>query len=255
MSQAIYLPGTFTDAQRETLKKKSVLFLLSSRGHPVQELLLPMRHLLNSGIRVDLATLDGGPVRLDFLCNILAVLECACNQAFQCLRDEARARRLSHTVSLRALQRENRLGSYLDSFDALVVPGGHGRVYREFVFSELTGEVVRHFSTRRKVVGLQCHSVVLAGQVDTGGMKEVTCWPRCYERILSSIPFLKPLFKPFGVFAQDLVEAKNMKVLYHPCNPNNPRAVIDRHLVTCWGPWSMPQFSYAVQHLLCADAS
>ena len=31
--------------------------------------------------------------------------------------------------------------------------------------------------------------------------------------------------------------------------------VIDRHLVTCWGPWSMPQFSYAVQHLLCADAS
>jgi putative intracellular protease/amidase len=225
----------------------SVLVLLSRRGHAVQETLPVVDELKRLGIDVALGTESGGDVQFDPVCNALALGEIAWSPSWRLLREAQRS------GALRNVERPaGSIADWVKRFDAIVIPGGHGRVFGSFVRSATVSEAIHAFAAAQKPVGLVCHAVAAAsfpgpsGEAPLGSGREVTCWPRAMERVLGALPFIGRYFIPFGTYAQDLVETVTTRVRCSALPWRMPHAVVDGGLVTAWGPWSGPPFARAL---------
>jgi hypothetical protein len=65
-------PPVLTVSERQQARGRRLLFLLASQGHAAQEMVKPLVRLEAAGCIVTLATLDGGEVEFDPLCNAFA---------------------------------------------------------------------------------------------------------------------------------------------------------------------------------------
>jgi putative intracellular protease/amidase len=132
----------------------------------------------------------------------------------------------------------------VDSYDAIVVPGGFGETFAAFCRDTRLHRIIEHTLASGRIVALQCHSVI-AGTWARGADgsplikgRNVTCWPSAYERWLGLIPGVGRYFMPFGRPVQDDVGAiANVDFRWWRI-PFNKHVVRDGQLLTSIGPWS-----------------
>ena len=228
--------------------------LLSRRGHAVQETLPVVDELKRLGITVALGTESGGDVKFDPVCNAMALGEIAWSRSWRLLREAERSGALRNVERPAGLVAE-----WPNRYDAIVIPGGHGEVFASFVRSATVIAAIHAFAAAKKPVGLVCHAVAAAsfrgpaGETPLAAGREVTCWPRAMERLLGGAPYVGSYFRPFGTYAQDMVETVTSRVRCSLLPWRMPHAVVDDRLVTAWGPWSGPAFARALAGRLEVD--
>jgi putative intracellular protease/amidase len=248
----IWSPEQLPPLDTSSLAGRKVLFLVPAYGGVPQETLNPVAFLEQLGISVQFASVAGGSVSFDPLCRVLAWLEWLWSPTLGLLRQFERGRRLEQLVSLRDLEQGGKLAEWLLSFDAVLVPGGHGQGLANFLNDPTIVNTVSLMAEAGKVVGIECHSVILATRVvDASGQSltdrfECVCWPAALERPLSWLPFLGRYLSPLGRPVEHLVRAAGGKVHRAFWPWNMPHAVIHGLLVTSWGPWSTRAFAAAV---------
>lgn len=54
-----------------------------------------------------------------------------------------------HVLSLCEIERTGQFDAWLEQFDAVVVPGGHGAVFHQFLLDPLVGAIDGHLATAR----------------------------------------------------------------------------------------------------------
>lgn len=242
--------------ERAGIGGKRILVLLAAAGHAAQEVLKPVDAFERSGCSVTFASLDGGPVRLDPLCNVLAFAECAWDRTLRLLLRARRRRTLRDLPSLRARRAGTRgeFERWLGGFDAVMVPGGHGGTFAGFVRDPIIAETIASFAERGAPIGLQCHAVVAGALAGTPNVplargRTVTCWPRRYEARLARLPLLGRYLQPFGRPAASLLD--DAGALVH--DESGVYAAVDGTLITSRGPWNTAVFATAFLRAL-ADA-
>jgi putative intracellular protease/amidase len=227
------------------------LVLVADRGHAVQETLPVVDELQRAGAGVVLGTVSDSDVRFCPVCNALAFAESLWAPSWRLLR-QARHNGILHNVT----RPDGAPGEWAARFDALVVPGGHGKVYGAFASGPTVVEAVHAFHEAGKPVGLVCHSVAAAalpgprGQRPLASGKHVTCWPRSLERVFGAVPLVGRYFVPFGTYVQTLLERVTPRVECATPPWRTPHAVTDGLLVTSWGPWSGTAFARALMQRL-----
>src|SRR4051812_42671733 len=111
------------------VKDKRILYLLANAGHVAQETLKSAWYFRNAGCQVTFMALHGGSVRLDPLCDALAGLEILWDPTLRLRLEAHRQRSLDHLPSIAELAAAQPGGEWMDEYDAVVVPGGHGSVF------------------------------------------------------------------------------------------------------------------------------
>ncbi|HVC20191.1 MAG TPA: DJ-1/PfpI family protein [Vicinamibacterales bacterium] len=241
--------GDLPPIERKALAGTRVLLFLSPSGHAVQETLVPVAVLREAGVGVHLATWDARAIRFEPVGNLMA-FAAPWSTSLRSLWAAWRTGELRHVTPLRNLEDDGLLGGCLRGFDALVIPGGHGPVFAEFLLGEPVRALLRTFAESGRIVGLVCHATAAAGEAGRG--REMTCWPRPYERVLGALPLLGDYFAPLGRPAEDFVAAVASRVHTSARPWKMPHAVIDGNLVTAWGPWSARLFALALMNRLAA---
>lgn len=156
--------------------------------------------------------------------------------------------RFSGLPSLRSMAADGRLDAWLRGFDAIVIAGGHGRVYSDFIHDPLIVDAVAGFHAAGRIVGLMCHSpltATLPGRHGPGFIagKTVTCWPRSIEWSCGVIPWLGRYLMPFGRPVGALLEEAGARVHDSIRPERRVHAAVDGRLVTARRPWSMRAFA------------
>lgn len=223
---------------------------MPANGAVAQETLDPLAVLTEAGIKVTVATPKGQKARLEPVGKAMAILECFWRPTLRLLRNSPAKHLLDQAVAIEGIVDEQ-------IFDAVLLPGGHGCEYANFVRDPKVHRLVDKFFGSGKIVALQCHSVVLgvwAKSAITGKSlihnKHVTCWPSIYERFLGSLPILGKYFMPFGKPVQKMVAPDVLKVHFDYPWSRNPHVVVDGNLVTSWGPWSAECLGHVLTGLL-----
>lgn len=231
-----------------------ILLVLAAAGNAPQEALKSADTFERNGARVQFAALDGGAVRFDPVCRLLAYAECARDRTLRLMRAATRRGTFADLPSLRRLRAAGTFAAFLEQFDALVVGGGHGATYAALARDPLAHDVLEAFRRRGAVIGLICHAPALgalgvAPRVPLIRGRRVTCWPRSLERLLGALPLVGPYFMPFGRPVAELLEDAGAEVddaLFH----SRARVVVDGTLVTARGPWSADAFAVEVLRLV-----
>jgi putative intracellular protease/amidase len=231
--------------------------LLAARGTNVQEALKPLALLEQAGCPVTLAGLDGGTVRFDPLCNLLAVFESPWDPTWRLLRQARRDGRLDNLASLRDLERNGGLDAWLDGFAGLIVPGGHGEIFNAFLRNPLVLQVVGRFLAQDKALALICHAPIIATLVPSEEKplargRTITCWPRGYERAFSLLPVIGRYLVPCGRPVGDLLSEAGATVVDSVLPWRRVHAAIDGRLITGRGPWSSGAVAAALLDVLSA---
>jgi putative intracellular protease/amidase len=125
-----------------------------------------------------------------------------------------------HVLSLREIERTGQLDAWLERFDAVVVPTGHGAVFAQ------PGASGRGLAKGRVMVS----------------------WPRVADRLYGAIPLLGHYMVPYREPVAVTLEWAGASVL----DSIRVHAAIDGHLATARGPWSDGPFVSAVLHLLAS---
>lgn len=255
-AELLAAPPALTGEERDRVRGRRILFLMASRGHVPQEALKPADHFDRAGCLVTFASLDGAAVRFDPIGRLLAVLESPWDPTLRLMSTAASARRFDTPASVRALRREGRLDGWLASFDAIVVPGGHGRIFSDFLRDPLTNEIVQRIFSRRAVVGLICHATVLAAQDGRSDAlargRVLASWPRAADRFFGAVPRLGRYMVPFPKPAAVLLEEAGAEVHDALRERRRAQVAIDGTLVTARGPWNDATFAGAVLRLLAS---
>lgn len=232
-----------------SLARRRVLVVLAPAGHATQEVLIPADRLATAGAELTFATIGADTVRLDPLCNALAVAEAAWSPTLALVARAARRGTLRGMIDLRRLVAEGELSAWLRGFDAVVVPGGHGAAFAAFVGDPLLARVLGELHDGGAWIGLVCHAVVAGARaLRADGERllaghQVTCWPASWERPLSRLPWIGPYLSPFPTTAEDEVRAVAAAV--HTTGAL-PVAVRHGRVVTTWGPWTCDAFADAL---------
>jgi putative intracellular protease/amidase len=236
MARLIHTSDDVPAVELRAPRRRKVLLLMSRRGTATHEALVPLAELTTAGVSVVVGSDEAGDVEFDWACNLLASAERLWSPVHD-LRVELGRELRAHEVDVSDLD-------WLDRFDAVLIPGGHGREYGAFITSSFVQQVVRAFAGRDKLVALQCHSVVAAaldgprGETPVGFGRQVTCWPASVERMLGRLPFVGRHFLPLGKLTEELVAPVTGR-MHVAANPRRmPHVVVDGPLVTSWGPWS-----------------
>ena len=246
-----------SSSDRAKVRDRAIVMILANRGHCVQEVLKPAQKLEAAGCTIVFASLDGGEVRFDPLCNILAQMERAWDPTARLLRSARGRGRLADLPSLRQLASRGQLEGWQSRFDAIVVPGGHGETFAAFMRDRLVTGLVDQFLSSGRVTALMCHAVVIAAWLTDHGAaavagRTVTCWPRAYEEVERRIPVLGRYLAPLGATVASQLEKKGSRVLDSIMPGRHVNAVIDGNLVTGRGPWSADAFAAGVVNALSA---
>jgi putative intracellular protease/amidase len=237
MARLIYGADDVPAVELRATRRRKVLLLMSRRGTATHEALVPLMELTAAGVNVVIGSDEAGEVEFDWACNLLASVERLWSPVHDLRLELGRDALRAHKVDVSNFD-------WLDRFDAVLVPGGHGSTYGAFIMSDFVQRVVRAFVDTDKLVALQCHSVVAAalngprGEMPVGFGRQVTCWPASVERVLGRLPLVGRHFLPLGKLTQELVApvAGRMHVAANP--RRMPHVVVDGPLVTSWGPWS-----------------
>ena len=127
-----------------------------------------------------------------------------------------------HVLSLR--ERTGQLDAWLERFNAVVVPGGHGAVF------------ARPGASGR---------VLAKGRV-------MVSWPRVADRLYGAIPLLGRYMVPYREPVAVTLERAGASLLDSMLVFPRVHFAIDGHLATARGPWSNGPFVSAVLHLLAS---
>jgi len=251
MSSRFVNAPVLTADERARVRGRRILLVMAHKGHVQQEALKPLAIFEAAGCPVTIACLDADRVAFDPIGGLLAVAEAAWDPTFRLWRALKRAGRFAGVPSLRALDRSGTLPGWLSGFDAVFVPGGHGRVFHDFLHDPLTAGVVRRFDRAGAVVGLVCHAAIVGAHPGEDGIplvrgREVACWPRAGDRFFGRLPglgrYMVPYAKPAAVIVEEAGARVHDRVLIYP----RVHAVVDGNLVTSRGPWSAGAFAAAV---------
>ena len=121
-------------------------------------------------------------------------------------------------------ERTGHVDAWLERFDAVVVPGGHGAVFAQAGAS---------------------------GRVLAKGRVMVS-WPRVADRLYGAIPLLGHYMVPYREPVAVTLERAGASLLDSMLVFPRVHAAIDGHLATARGPWSDGPFVSAVLHLLAS---
>jgi FAD-linked oxidoreductase len=230
------------------LAGRRVLLALAPEGHVVQETLIPAAILADLGAEVIVATTGAASIRFDPLCNALALAEAPRFAALRLLAQGCPE--LQDPLDLRRLDAAGGLDALLASVDAVLLPGGHGKIFADFAVDPLVGRALSAVHARGGVVGLMCHAVV-AGALATGADGRpliadhaVTCWPARLEALFGKIPGFGRYLAPFAGLVEETVAAAAGQVHTREL----PLAVVHDRIVTGWGPWTAEPFARALAH-------
>ena len=225
--------------------------LLANAGHVAQETLKTAWFLRRAGCAVTFLALHGGNVRLDPLCDALAAAEAVWDPT---LRLRFRARRegwLRDLPSIAELHRAQPNFVWLDSYDAVVVPGGHGSVFGAFLRDQRIIDAVAYAYQTGRTVGLLCHGPVVGALPSTFGPailqgQAIACWPRLYETALGLLPGIGRYFVPAGQPVGRLAAQAGAEVHDAVLPGRRRHAMASGRLVTGRGPWSIRPFTDAL---------
>ncbi len=223
---------------------KRVAIITSAEGCVAQESLNPIVALERAGIEVVLAGLEQGPATFEAVGLAMATYE-------------------FWTPTRGLLKRFAPDGHFtraplgdIESYDAIVVPGGFGETFANFCRDERLHRIIERTSASDRIVSLQCHAVIAgtwAKRPDGSPLvkeRNVTCWPSAYERWLGMLPSAGRYFMPFGRPVQD-----DVGVLAHVDFkwwrvPFNNHVVRDGNLFTSIGPWSAEALGVEIANAL-----
>jgi putative intracellular protease/amidase len=95
-----------------------------------------------------------------------------------------------------------------DSFDALVLPGGHAQGMKQYLASEVLQAKVSAFTKRKKPLGAICHGVVLLARSNGLVGKKTTCLPKYMERLAywSTAWKLGRYYRTYDAYVEDEVK-------------------------------------------------
>jgi putative intracellular protease/amidase len=245
VAELLYRTSYLAPVTGREIRGARVLMMVARRGTATHEVMVPLNALLRAGASVVFGSDTAGEVRCDPVCDALAAVE----------RLFTPSPRYRDALCPRTLIAERVASddlSIFDRFDAVVVPGGHGRVFGDFLKSALVRDVVHSFASSGRLVALECHSVFAGavagarGEAPLAHGREVTCWPGAYERVLGVWPFLGRYFKPVGRYVEDVVSPVAAAVHTDALPWRMPHVVVDGNLITSWGPWSAEPFARAI---------
>jgi putative intracellular protease/amidase len=237
-----------------------VLVLLARAGASCQETFLPIARLREAGAEVTLASLGTAPIRFDATCDVLAFLGRPWSRAWALRRQSRESGELDRRASLVELEKRGELERWTCSFDAVVVPGGHGRELERFLRDSLVLRVVEQIHARGGVIGLQCHATLIASLAHTEGGslalgRHMVCWPRGPEAVLGALPFVSSTFMPFGRPVADILVEAGARLQRRGGALRGPQAAIDGRVVSSRGPWSTDAFSLALLQAVASARS
>jgi len=211
---------------------KRVAILTSPEGCVAQEVLNPIVGIEKAGIDFTLTGLDPGPAKFESIGLAMAACE-------------------FWTPTRALLKRFAPDGHFerapfgsIDDYDAIIIPGGFGKTFATFCRDERLHRIIEHIFAKGRIVALQCHAVIVgiwARAADGSPLlkeRNVTCWPRAYERWLGMIPGVGRYFMPFGRPVQNDIEAMASVDFRWWRTPFNKHVVQDELLFTSIGPWS-----------------
>ena len=165
-----------------------VLLPLPSHGFDPSECGIPWRYLVSNGYTVVVATPTGEVAQVDermYTGVDLGVLSStlrADTNGVNAYRQFKESDAFLNPISYNSIDS--------DSFDALVLPGGHAKGMREYLESVTLQQCVAEFFAKQKPVGAICHGVVLVSRSvnkETGRSvlwgRKTTCLTRAQELI------------------------------------------------------------------------
>ena len=101
-----------------------------------------------------------------------------------------------------------------ESFDALLLPGGHARGMRQYLGSSVLRDKVAGFWQLERLVGAICHGVLVLARTRENGRsilhdRETTCLPKYLERIAyySTAWKLGQYYRTYPAYVEDEVRA------------------------------------------------
>ena len=140
------------------------------------------------------------------------------------------------------------------TFDALVLPGGHAQGMRQYLESQLLQQKVLQFFQLHKIIGSICHgSIVLARTIDPATGKSViyerklTGLTKFLERLAYYITFWKlgKYYRTYPAYVQDEVKQQlaNGRTFKKGGNQFVPYVCVDDNLITA--RWPKDAFLFA----------
>jgi putative intracellular protease/amidase len=142
----------------------------------------------------------------------------------------------------------------------VIVPGGFGQPFAQFLNDPLISSIVQGFYKSGRVVGLICHATLLATATDESGAcmadgKLMTCWPRTADRVFGALPWIGRYLVPYARPVAIALERAGARVHDRVLTFSRTHAAVDGSLVTARGPWSDAVFAPALLRALAATGS
>jgi len=219
-----------------------ILCVVPANGAVAQEFLDPLFLLRERGIQVDVATPNGEMPAIEWVGRWMSWFE----PWKPTRRNIGRLPEIAPVFAMNG--RESALA---EGYDGVLVPGGFGEELAGLIRSASFLELLRQMVERKKVIALECHSVVaLCADPSLHPHKQVVCWPGGVEGLMGMLPGLGRYFMPFGEPVQDTLEKAGFQVQHSRWHPWGPHACRTGRWVTSVGPFSAPALVMAIEDAL-----
>ena len=240
--------------------KKQVLIPLPDSDFDLTEVSIPWKYFKDSGFDVTFSTEKGHIGRTDplLITGVLFGKLGATPDAINTYRKLEKDKAFNHPIPYKRIDPE--------TYDALLLPGGHAPGMRQYLESEVLQSKVLAFMKKDKIVGAICHGpIVLTRTIDpqTGKSiiydRKITSLTKKLERIAYYLTFWKlgKYYRTYPDYVQDeiinnLIQKDNYVKgggIYRPF------VLIDRNLITARWPKDVYLFSETLVTMIKTNPS
>jgi putative intracellular protease/amidase len=205
-------------------------------GYFLGEFFEPITHLLEAGYDFDLATPGGIVPKVDKDSEAWLYWAFKSDALKQAQTFVAQDARMQQPMALEALSADD-----LANYDGLLIPGGHGPMVDLASNADL-GEILLHFHTLQKPIGLICHSPVALLS-----LKKIDPWPFAGYTMTVFTNFEEKISERFvlggAVPYYPQSELENLGAIVQSAKvPFTSNVVRDRELLTGQNPSSSDEF-------------
>jgi len=188
----------------------------SSGNHPV-ETIHPMRHLMDAGFEVDVATPTGKPVCLEEWALPMK------DEAFLKIYEEVFKPKFEKPLSLASIS--------LDSYACMFVPGGQGAMLG-IPDDVNVGKATKFFHDKDRYIMSVCHSpaFLLAGEKELYSGYKIACFPDSLDKITHHMGYL-PGPQPW--FYGEKLKERGIEIMNTGADGT---VIVDRKLITGASP-------------------
>lgn len=219
-----------------------VLFIItgSDKKAWLSEITHPFWHLMERGIEVDFATLEGGKIYVNSWSDPYAKDTVEPNDLVSkgFFSDKTLVEKLMNTLKLKDM--------HLDDYDGVHVAGGLGAAF-DLYPNEQVGKTLEHFWENDKVIGAICHgSIALANNPDRIRGRRVTGYTREEDAMMEQR--LTGSGIVISHYPQTVLEEAGAIFIDGTANADN--VILDGKLVTGQNPSSASDYGIVLLHLM-----